>query len=266
MKKDDTKQFEKFMKSIIVKAGKKTLQYFGKAKVQYTKKHDNDTVTQADLASNKIIVDAIRKTFPLHGIISEENKVQETDKEYTWIIDPVDGTGNFEKEIPLYGVIIALVKNKEIILGSVYFPYTDKLYFASKGMGAYKNGKRIRCSTATSLTHQRITGYIQIMRKRKKQIRLFNESSEKYDYWHSEYGTGAYDMMLVAEGKAALYFSPNLGGGIWDIAGPYLILKESGCTTTNFDGKPWTMKDSIEIIAANPVIHRQVMKIIRVKK
>jgi myo-inositol-1(or 4)-monophosphatase len=259
-------EYEKFIKEIIVKAGKDTLKYFGKAEVQYTKQHEADIVTQADLASNKIIIDAIRKKFPKHGIISEENKIQEKNKEYTWIIDPLDGTGNFKKDIPIYGVIIALVEKKQIIIGAVYLPYLDQLYFASKGRGAYKNNKRIYCSTAKSLTHQRVTGYIQIMRKRKEKIKLFNESSEKYDYWHSEYGTGAYDMMLVADGKAAAYFSPDLGGGIWDVAAPYLILKESGCTTTNFDGKEWTMSDSVEIIAANPTIHKQIMGIIGVKQ
>jgi myo-inositol-1(or 4)-monophosphatase len=253
----------KFIKKIIKKAGIETLKYYGKAKVQYTKKHENDIVTQADLASNKILLKEIKKYFPKHNIITEETTPQNNNSEYTWIIDPLDGTGNFKRKIPNYGVIIALVKNREVIIGSFYSPVTNELYYAEKNKGAFLNGKRIQCTETTNLKNSRGTGYFIIEGKRKNQIRKFSESSETYNLWITEYGSGAYDMMLVASGRAEWYFAPNLGGGIWDIAGPYLILKEAGCKTTNFNGEEWSIKDVTEIIAANPILHKEIMKIIK---
>ena len=148
-------------------------------------------------------------------------------------------------------------------MGGIYFPFTDQFYFAAEGRGAYKNGKQIHCSKDKDLHMKRTTGYIQIMGNRSKQIRKFSESSQKYDYWHTEYGAGSFDAMLVAEGSSIAYFSPNLGGGIWDATSSYIILKESGCKVTNFDGKPWSMKDTTAMIAANPQIHKTIMRIIK---
>src|SRR3989339_1735679 len=101
-------QYEKFLKKIIVKAGKETLKYFGKVGVKYTKKHIADVVTEADLKSSSIIVSAIKKRFPEHGIISEEEKDHNNDAEYVWIVDPLDGTRNFATKTPYFCVLIAL--------------------------------------------------------------------------------------------------------------------------------------------------------------
>lgn len=116
------KEYSYFLKKIIVKAGKETLKYQWKVEIQYTKRDKDDYVTQADLASNKIITSAIKKNFPDHGIISEEDPKYKSDSEYVWIIDSLDGTRNFKLGVPTYAVMIVLAKKGKVIMGSVYVP------------------------------------------------------------------------------------------------------------------------------------------------
>ncbi|MGV8150318.1 MAG: inositol monophosphatase family protein [Candidatus Woesearchaeota archaeon] len=254
-----------FMKKIVVKAGKETLKYFGKSKVQYSKNYVDDIVTQADLASSKILIDAIKKKYPLHGIISEEEKDYNPNADYVWIIDPLDGTGNFNREQPLYTILIAFMERKKIICGAIYVPYLDILYSAMLAEGAYKNGRRIFCSKEKNLDKKTGAGALMIHGPRKNKVEKFSKSSQKYLFWTLESGSVAYDAMQVAEGKIHWHFFPPfmLSGGIWDTAASYIILKESGCNVTNFDGKEWTIDDKTEMIAANPDIHKQIMEIIK---
>ena len=147
----ENEMFE-LMKTLIVKAGKETLTYFGKTDLNFTtKKHAADLLTEADLASNTTLIDGIKEIYPGHGIISEEEPVQDDKKKYVWIIDPLDGTNNFKNSIPIYSVIVGLAKqnqNKELemIAGAVYIPALNELYQASMGNGAFLNDKRIVCS------------------------------------------------------------------------------------------------------------------------
>ena len=101
---------EKFLKQIIRVAGKEILNKWGKVGVKYTKKDATDVVTEADLVANKIILAAIGKKFPTHGIISEEMPEQRHGAEYTWVIDPLDGTRNFSRGASLFGVMIAVAR------------------------------------------------------------------------------------------------------------------------------------------------------------
>jgi myo-inositol-1(or 4)-monophosphatase len=256
-------EFESFIKKVIVKAGKATLKHFGRSRIQYSKKHADDIVTQADLESHDIITSAIKKNYPTHGILSEEDKGYNVDAEYVWIIDPLDGTTNFHKGIPIYGVLIALAKNNTVIAGGAYFPYFKDFYYGELGKGVYKNGTPVRCSGKTDFSRTRGGGYIQIEGKHTNQIRKMAESSEKFRYWITEYGSGAYDMVLTVEGKNDWYFSPPLGGDVWDTAAISIMLEEAGCIVTNLEGKTWKLSDKTEMIAANPSLHYHIMKIIR---
>lgn len=261
--KQELKPTKEFIERIIKKAGAETLKYYGKAEVQYTKKHENDIVTQADLASNKILIGEIKKYFPKHNIITEETSPEDNNSEYTWIVDPLDGTSNFKRTIPNYGVLIAVKYKNEIIIGAFYAPVTNELYYAELGKGAFLNNKKILCANKSDLTRSRGSGSITLQGVKKEQIRKFSESSDIHHWRLTEYGSGAYNMMLVASARSDWYFNPNFGGGIWDVAAPYIILKEAGCKVTNFDGKEWSLSDVTEIITANPKMHKEIMKIIK---
>src|SRR3989338_5119797 len=138
---------DKFIRQIAKKAGAVALTRFGKDGALYLKTRNRlSVVTKADLLAEKIIISAIRKRDPDHGIISEESAHHRPDAEYVWIIDPIDGTLNFSTGIPLFGTMVALAHRGKVILSAIYLRVTNELFFAKKGKGAYVNGQRIHCS------------------------------------------------------------------------------------------------------------------------
>ncbi|MGV8163063.1 MAG: inositol monophosphatase family protein [Candidatus Nanoarchaeia archaeon] len=266
-RKDQTlnlEEAEKFIQQITISAGKIVAKLYGKIGVAYTKADIGDVVTKADLLSNEFIISSIKKKYPEHGIISEETKREDKKTEYTWIIDPLDGTRNYSTKTPMYGIIVALAKKEEVILGAVYLPEMKELYFARKGKGTYLNGKRINCSNTKNLEFSYGTeGGNQSSNVAYIYGELL-EQSKKSSFWINTMGCGAFSSALVSSGRRDWLVNPR-AGGVWDFAGPVIILKESGCLVTNLDGKPWSIKD-LSIVAANPVLHRELMKIITLAK
>ncbi len=250
---------EKFIQNIAKQAGKITLDFFKKAEVQYTKSNALDVVTQADLASNKFIIESIKNEFPNDGIISEETGESGTDSEYVWIVDPLDGTLNFSKGIPAYTVLIARAKGNTIELAVIYDPIHDELCFAKKGEGAYLNGIKVNCSQVKTIddTVGCSSGNIRI-KDISRLEKMINASSTGKISSTSFYGIGS-NALYVATGRRDWYLVT--GGAIWDHAAPRLILEESGCTISTVDGKPWTFQDKT-MLAANPELHKFISNII----
>ncbi len=250
---------EKFIQDIARQAGKITLEFFKKAEVQYTKKHALDVVTQADLAANKFIVESIKEEFPNDGIISEETGESNVDSEYIWIIDPLDGTLNFAKSIPIYTVLFARAKAGIVELAVVYDPIHDELCFAKRGEGAYLNGNKVTCTQMKTLddTVGCINGSIRSDTVDRLE-KMINASSIGRVAATSYYGIGI-NSLYVATGRRDWYMTN--GGALWDHAAPSLILEESGCTITTVDGKPWTFADKT-MLAANPELHKFISGVI----
>lgn len=126
---------EEFLKTIIREAGEMANTYFARtARTNYSGKSDpDDIVTETDIAVSDFLIKKIHAQFPEHAIVSEELKDEiNPGAEYRWVIDPVDGTRNFAAGIPLWGVLIAVQKNDEAILGAAYIPTSDQLFFAKK--------------------------------------------------------------------------------------------------------------------------------------
>ena len=147
-------------------AGEVTLRYFRSHDLKsVTKQNDFDVVTEADKASERLIIDSIRREFPTHSILSEESGSDTVaDSEWLWVIDPLDGTTNFNQGLPVYSISIALQHNGETVVGVVYAPYLGEMFHAAKGEGAFLNGKKLHCSendrlstmvTATGMTYDR---------------------------------------------------------------------------------------------------------------
>ena len=256
----DLNEYEKFIKEIIVKAGKLTVKYFGKVGVDYTKSGVNDVVTIADLKSQKLITDAIQKKFPEHGIIGEENERMQTNAKYVWYIDPIDGSGNYSRAIPIYGVMIALAKDNVVIMSAIYMPMTKELYFAKKNNGAFLNNKRIYCSKFKKyIDSNGIMGAV--WDKNRKNINAsIIKNVNNGSVFISTLGSIAVNSCMVSDGRKDWIISDH--GGVWDYAAPSLILRESGCTVTNSKGMPWTLKDRY-MVAANPALHKELSKVIR---
>ena len=130
---------EQLLRSVIQEAGKLTIDFFGKSQVTHTKNDETDVVTNADIASSNLILSGIKKYFPNHGIISEEEEDIQTDSEYVWIVDPIDGTRNYATHTPFFGISIAVARNNIVEYAAIYLPYTHELFYARRGSGATLN-------------------------------------------------------------------------------------------------------------------------------
>lgn len=253
----------KFIRDTARQAGKITLKYFKNAKVQYTKTHKLDIVTQADLASNKYIIESIKAKFPNDGIISEETGGHKSDAQSLWIIDPLDGTLNFSKGIPLYCVLIAHTENGVVDYGVIYDPVHDELLFAQHGKGAFLNGVKIICSTTDSLENSigcvSNTGSEKCL---KLLAKIRSNVGNKILYISSLLSIGI-NSAQAAAGRKDWFMSPG-DGSVWDYAAGSVILSEAGCTVTDIKGKPWKIgDDSLSLLAANPVLHEKLLDVIR---
>jgi myo-inositol-1(or 4)-monophosphatase len=254
-------EYEQFIKKIVIRAGILTLKYYGKIGVDHTKAGGvNDVVTIADLKTQELINNTVNKKFPKHGIIGEENSKINKDAEYVWYIDPIDGTRNYSKAIPSYGVMIALAKNDEVIMSAIYMPISKELYFAKKNKGAFLNNKRITCSKfPTFIDSNGVIGQ-KWDKKRKLMYDSLTKKVKDKSVYMAAVGSIAVASSMVSDGRKDWIMSD--GGGVWDYAAPSLLLKESGCKVTNLKGEEWSLKDA-QMLAANPILHKEIMKIIK---
>ncbi len=132
-------------------AGEELMGHFGKVTGYKEKESQSSIVTAADLKSDAVISGVIGERFPGHNILSEESGFSNRGSEFTWVIDPLDGTSNFASSIPWFGILIALFESNTPVIGGAYLPVTDQLYLAEKGKGATLNGKRFRMAPANGL-------------------------------------------------------------------------------------------------------------------
>jgi len=249
---------EKFIQEISKKAGKIILEKFGKVDIEKTKAHSLDIVTEADLASNKFLLKNIIENFPTHGIISEETGEYRKNTEYTWIIDPLDGTINFSKKIPLFAVLVCLVKKGTLELASIYDPVHEELFYAKRGKGTYLNNKLVRCSNQKNILHS-LGCFTDRLKQDRLKILNNISNSVKESFSISSLLSIGLTSAYVASARRDWFVSD--GGKVWDYASSALILKESGCVVTNFQGKPWSFNDR-NIIACNKYLHSKLLKLI----
>ena len=222
------------------KASKRLIRDFGEIeKLQVSKKGPADFVTNADINTEKVIIDELKKAKPNYTILSEENGLENNkDKENVWIIDPIDGTINFLHGIPHFAISIALMSKKEIVSGIIYDPIKDELFYAEKNSGAFLNNQRIRVSKKNNLNECLFAAGSKI------------EIRPEINYRNS--GCAALDMAYVANGRYDGYFQKSLN--LWDIAAGIILINEAGGIIDNID---LSNKKNIKVIASNPDIHEK---------
>src|SRR5579872_700338 len=146
------KNYLSFATNLAEKAGTMMLKYFD-TEIKKEWKEDNTPVTAADIAVNKLVIEAILNEYPKHGILGEEESLLK-ENEYIWVCDPIDGTYPFSMGIPTFTFSLALTHQGEPIVAVVYDPVLKRMYTAEKGKGAYKNGKQMQVSKASSFDRQ----------------------------------------------------------------------------------------------------------------
>tara|TARA_X000001036_G_scaffold232273_1_gene217003 strand:+ start:3410 stop:4222 length:813 start_codon:yes stop_codon:yes gene_type:complete len=256
----DLSEFLQFALDLAKEAGRVQLKHFGNIS-SLTKKSSNiDLVTNADIESEQIIVSKIKKKYPNHSIVTEESDSSSGTSEYTWIVDPLDGTTNFTHNLPIFAVSIALKKSDEIICGVVYNPAADKCFYAEKHKGAFLNGETICPQKSESLSDSLLATGFPYLHDEKYDL-SFIIFKDFYDRTRGlrRLGAAALDLCFVAMGRFDGFYEYNLNS--WDISAGSLIAHEAGCIVSDWDGSNLPL-DGSRILCSNKRIHSKMVDIL----
>lgn len=238
-------------------AGARLKSMFGQ--VSGREKGPFDLVTDADLASQRLIAEGLRQRFPEHTLLAEEEGVRpDPDRAFRWIVDPLDGTVNFAHGLPIWCVSIGLEHQGELIAGAIHQPLLDQTFSASRGGGATLNGEPMRVSTQKTLSTSLIaagmpTGFEQ---DASRQLRLFGKFSTRT---HSVRRTGstAWNLAMVALGGFEVCFGTAINP--WDAAAGVLLVLEAGGTVSRLDGQPYDLYGET-LLATNGHVHAESIR------
>ncbi|NQW27162.1 MAG: inositol monophosphatase [Flammeovirgaceae bacterium] len=198
-------------------------------------KGKNDLVSYVDKEAEKMIVVGLKILLPDAGFITEEGTVSQEQKEFTWIIDPLDGTTNFIHGLPIYSISVGLMKQGEMVGGIVYELNKDEIFYAWKGGGAFMNHRPIRVSPVKDIAESLLaTGFPYYnFDKLPNYLAILNELMIN-SHGLRRLGSAAVDLAYVACGRCEGFFEYNLNS--WDIAAGILLVKEAGGVVTDFSG------------------------------
>jgi myo-inositol-1(or 4)-monophosphatase len=257
------KECDEFVQDLARKAGRLLCEKLNsKHRIRY--KGTIDLVTEADKMAEKMIIEAISRRFPDHGILSEESAERNEKASLRWIVDPLDGTTNYAHGFPFFCVSIALEQNGRMILGVVYDPIRDELFVARHQRGASLNGRRIRVSKTGDLSKSLLaTGFPYDIRESKENnLNYFNAMALQAQAVRRP-GAAALDLAYLAAGRLDGFWELKLKP--WDTAAGCLLVEEAGGVVTDLKGRPWTV-DSPGVIGSNGLIHDQMIKVIQKAK
>ena len=238
------------------KAGALLLPYFERrVRVEY--KGEVDLVTEADRASEALILEELRKHFPQHAVVAEESGSHAGDSGYRWYVDPLDGTTNFLHGIPLFCISIGLEREGQLVAGVIYNPASDELFTAEKGKGAFLNDRRrLRVAArktladavvATGIPHRGRPGHPGFMRELETVMREVAGIRRT--------GSAALDLAWTAAGRFDGYWERNLKP--WDLAAGLVILRESGGIANDINGGE-KMLETGDVLAGNGAIVKSI--------
>ena len=213
-------------------------------------------VTEADIRSEKKILEIIREEYPRHRILSEESGDSQPGAEYMWIIDPLDGTNNYYFGIPYFCINIALAKGKEVLLGLTYDPIRRETFHSEKGKGSFLNGKRIHVSGVNSLQAASVGVDLGYQTEQGNEILRIAVKLWPKIHCLRLMGSASLGLAYVACGRLSLYFHKHLYP--WDIASGLLLIREAGGTVMNGNKDKAEIEDK-EIIAANKKLVKQFL-------
>ena len=227
----------------VEKASKSVIRDFGEVeKLQVSKKGPYDFVTKTDKNVEKILIEELSKSKKKYSFITEETgKINNSDKNNFWIIDPIDGTTNFLHGIPHFAICVAFKSKEEIISGLIYDPIKDEMFFAEKNKGAYLNNQRLRVSNKSSIDDC-----------------LFSSNHEgvRYSNLNMRYsGCAALDLAYVASGRLDGFFHNKIN--LWDVAAGSLMVSEAGGIVNDLNQFD---KNSIDIRASSSSINDKMLE------
>lgn len=249
-----------FAKSVAFYAGKTMLEHY-QSHLDFHFKEDKTVVTRVDKEINKYLIERVKERYKHHGVNGEE-ETYNPDSEYTWVCDPLDGTGMYTNHIPVFVFSLALVYCGEPIVGVVYNPVEDKLYSAIQNEGAYCNGEKIHVNqkrlgdlgyrTNVEIFHNTLIDEVLLIKELKECSKI------------SSIGSVARSSMAIATGDFSCDIFPGSDHGNCDIAASSLIVKEAGGRVTNLYGEEQLYDKAIKgAIITNGISHSQVLDIVK---
>jgi myo-inositol-1(or 4)-monophosphatase len=223
-------------------------------------KGEIDLITEADHASEALILGRIRSAYPDCAILSEESGASTNSSPYVWIADPLDGTTNFAHGLPIFSVTLALLVNGVIEVGATYDPIYDELYTAQRGQGAFLNGERLHVSAVPTLDKALlVTGFPYDRRTNpNNNIKQFTDFSLQAQ-GVLRLGSAALDLAAVAAGRLDGYWEFKINP--WDIAAGVLMVTEAGGQVTMPDGSPLDLF-ARQIVASNGLIQNEMIQVL----
>jgi len=217
----------------------------------------NNLVSYVDKTAEKQFISGLKEILPIAGFIAEESEDIYREKEFNWIIDPLDGTTNYICNLPIYCTSVALAKGDEIIIGVIYDPTHNECFYAWKNGGAFLNGSPISVSPTQNLIRSLVaTGFPYDDFDRYEEYIRFLGTLTKKTRGLRRLGSAAIDLAYVACGRFDTFYEYGLNA--WDVAAGALIVKEAGGKVTDFKGK----EDFVfgkEILASNSLLHPEML-------
>ena len=243
-------------------AGRIHKKYFNSSLKVRTKSSSFDLLTVADTEAEAAAVSLIKRDFARHNFLCEEYRYRKTDSEYTWIIDPLDGTNNFASGMPIFCASVALAHKGRILAGAVYDVTRDELFYAQRGKGAYLNGRRIRVNSAATLKQSLlITGfYYSRSAEMIQTLSIIRKFFLKHILGLRRLGAAALDLCYIACGRASGFWEFELSP--WDFAAGKLIIEEAGGRVSGARGEKVPLTKKYFIVASNRKLHHKMLEVI----
>lgn len=249
----------KLIESVAVDAGELLRERLDKAHTIHYK-GDINLVTEADRLSEALITERIGRAFPDHGILAEESPETKQASGFRWIIDPLDGTTNYAHGYPVFSVSVALEVEGVIRLGAVCNPMLSELFVASKGGGAFLNGRRLAVSQTATLSRGLLaTGFPYDLRENPNNNMNYYRALSMNAQAIRRAGSAALDLAYVAAGRFDGFWELQLMP--WDTAAGWLLITEAGGMVTDLWGGPYDLS-SPHILATNGGIHAEMAAVL----
>jgi len=250
---------KELIESLTRKAGDTLMKHFRQDWALLKKRGTaKEVATRYDKEVDRLIVEEIKRHYPRHSLLTEESGFLRGDPDWLWIVDSLDGTGNFADFNPFFAVCIALMRQGELLLGAIYAPAIDEFYFAEKGKGAYLNGAKLQVSDVSDLSQS----YILYCEGGDKDRGRTGELLQKVYPLVTDIrklGSAGLETAWVAASKGDAYFSTKIEP--WDVAPGVLLVREAGGKVSDFQGNPWRPQTG-DLLFSNKKLHDRILGLI----
>ena len=244
--------------------------YHGNVSSTVKSTDNNQVLTEADLKIGKTIISEIEEHFPDHNLIDEEAGIKNKGSQYTWVVDPIDGTSNFAAGLATYGIMVGLLKDTTPLAGGLALPYFNEIYLAERGKGCTLNGKKVSVTSESNLANVLVAYGIDGRQAdpefTRQETQLLAEIILRIRNLRST--NSVYDTAQVITGRYGAFL--NRTCKIWDNVAQHILIEEAGGIYTDFFGEPIDYSSPLErseenfsYLTSNPELHKQLLKIIK---